>query len=275
MSRHLPAVLLFILCFQYDVSGQSKRELEPAFFVRAEVAPSYPGGEIAWEKYILANLNATEQNTPPGIYAVIIKFLVEKDGSLTDINAVTNYGYGMEEEAKRLIKESGKWVPATQNGRIVRSYQKQAIIFRNTASAKDLGIVMPPAARPLIESTGIKEIEAKYKIYREADVDIKSNYVGGIANWNTFLNKNLDKNVPIKNGAKPGRYEIVIQFVVGNTGVLSNITPLTSLGYGMEDEAIRIIKKTAGLWTPAILHNKEVYSYRKRQIIFDLGNDSQ
>ena len=39
-----------------------------------------------------------------------------KGGNLSDIKPLTNFGYGMEQEAIRVIKKSGKWIPAIQNG---------------------------------------------------------------------------------------------------------------------------------------------------------------
>jgi protein TonB len=54
---------------------------------------------------------------------------VAEDGTISDVVADTNHGYGMEEESIRVIIKSGKWTPATQNGRNVNSYKRQSITF--------------------------------------------------------------------------------------------------------------------------------------------------
>lgn len=58
------------------------------------------------------------------------QFIVEKDGSISDIKPLTKLGHGMEDEAMRVIKASGKWQPAMQNGRQVRAYHKVPVTFQ-------------------------------------------------------------------------------------------------------------------------------------------------
>jgi protein TonB len=60
---------------------------------------------------------------------VIIQFIVDLDGSLSEVKALTLHGFGMEEEAIRVIKAGPKWEPAIQNGRKVKAYRKQPITF--------------------------------------------------------------------------------------------------------------------------------------------------
>jgi protein TonB len=68
-------------------------------------------------------------NAPNGKYNVIISHTVEKDGSLTDIKALTNFGYGMEQECLRFFHSSPKWIPAMLNGVPLVSVRKQPITF--------------------------------------------------------------------------------------------------------------------------------------------------
>ena len=51
---------------------------------------------------------------------MIVTFVIEKDGSLTDIKVIRDIGYGTGEEAIRVLKECKKWIPAEQNGQKVR-----------------------------------------------------------------------------------------------------------------------------------------------------------
>lgn len=59
----------------------------------------------------------------------MVKFIVSKDGSISDVQAETNFGYGMEKEAIKVIQKGPKWTPALQNGRHVNAFRRQPITF--------------------------------------------------------------------------------------------------------------------------------------------------
>ncbi|MEP6713512.1 MAG: energy transducer TonB [Ferruginibacter sp.] len=103
-----------------------------SLFTREEKKAEFAGGPLGWLNYLKANLNASvpvANNAPEGIYTVIIKFIVKKDGDISDIESETHFGYGMEQEAIRIISRSPKWVPAIQYGRNVNAYRRQPITF--------------------------------------------------------------------------------------------------------------------------------------------------
>lgn len=76
-----------------------------------------------------------EKNSPVYFYITYLsfgqlsKFIVSKDGTICDIKAESDPGYGSKEEAIRLMARSPKWKPAVQNGRNVIYRQKQSITF--------------------------------------------------------------------------------------------------------------------------------------------------
>ncbi|HCX75205.1 MAG TPA: energy transducer TonB, partial [Algoriphagus sp.] len=61
---------------------------------------------------------------------VIVSFIVEKDGSLSDIELMRGIGGGCDEEALRVVKGSGKWSPGEMNGSIVRTRMRLPIRFK-------------------------------------------------------------------------------------------------------------------------------------------------
>jgi len=61
--------------------------------------------------------------------AVVVQFIVDKGGMVSDVEAISG-PQELRDEAVRVIKKSGKWTPAVQNGRQVKSYKKQPIVFR-------------------------------------------------------------------------------------------------------------------------------------------------
>ena len=81
------------------------------------------------------------------------------------------------------------------------------------------------------------------------------------------MERNLNPNAPVDNGAPEGSYTIWVQFIVDKEGNISDVKPLTSHGFGMEDEAAKIIKK-GPKWTPAQQNGRQVKAYRKQPITF-------
>ena len=101
-------------------------------FTKVDAEAAYPGGLEGWRNFLTKNLNPNvplDNGSPSGKYTVIIKFVVSKDGSLSDIHAETKVGYGMEEEVIRIIKNSGIWIAAEQNNRKVNAYRRQPVSF--------------------------------------------------------------------------------------------------------------------------------------------------
>ena len=109
-----------------------KKDDEDIIFLKVENEAEFAGGQQAWIRYLKKNLNpstASDNAAPPGTYQVIVKFIVSKDGTISDVVAESKHGYGMEEEAVKIIKRGPKWIPANQNGRSVNAYRRQPITF--------------------------------------------------------------------------------------------------------------------------------------------------
>ena len=109
-----------------------KEDDENKIFTKVEVDAAFPGGDAAWTNFLQKNLNAdvpVENGANEGKYTVIVKFVVSKDGSLSDINCESDPGHGMCAEAIRVIKKTRNWTPAVQNGRNVNAYRRQPITF--------------------------------------------------------------------------------------------------------------------------------------------------
>ena len=118
-------------------------EIDDALFEKVDVEATFSGGEAAWRKYIEQNLDPNvpvENEAPIGIYTVVVQFIVDKTGAISDIKALTNFGYGMEQEVIRIMKQSPMWSPASQNNRTVKAYRKQPVTF--VVDAEDVEIIM-------------------------------------------------------------------------------------------------------------------------------------
>jgi protein TonB len=83
-----------------------------------EVKPEFPGGIEKFYKFVGNNYKTPEEEGLKG--KVYVTFVVEKDGSLTDIKVLRDIGYGTGTEAIRVLKKCPKWNPGEQNGKKVR-----------------------------------------------------------------------------------------------------------------------------------------------------------
>jgi TonB family protein len=104
--------------------------LKGPVFSSVEQVPEFPGGVTAFGQYLGRNIRypaLARENKTQG--RVIVTFIVEKDGSLTDVHVARGIGDGADEEAVRVINLSPKWKPGIQNGKPVRVSYSVPIAF--------------------------------------------------------------------------------------------------------------------------------------------------
>ncbi len=83
-----------------------------------EQKPEFPGGIDKFYSYVGKNYQTPEEDGLKG--KVYVSFVVEKDGSLTDVKVIRDIGYGTGKEAIRVLKSCPRWLPGEQNGKKVR-----------------------------------------------------------------------------------------------------------------------------------------------------------
>jgi periplasmic protein TonB len=114
------------------VEAPKQEEDYDKIFTVVQIAAEFPGGIEGWTKYLTRNLNSglpAENGAPTGRYTVIVSFIVDKTGAISDVVAENDPGYGTKAEAVRVIKKGPNWKPAVQNGRNVIYRHKQSITF--------------------------------------------------------------------------------------------------------------------------------------------------
>lgn len=85
------------------------------------VEPSYKGGEDKLYKFLAENLNYPDKARKRSITGtVVLKFVVEKDGRITNIEIAKSVGYGIDEECIRVMHKMPRWKPGTVNGKPAR-----------------------------------------------------------------------------------------------------------------------------------------------------------
>jgi antitoxin component YwqK of YwqJK toxin-antitoxin module len=87
----------------------------------------------AWKRFLEKNLTPlVEQKAREGIrgnFTVVIRFVVDKDGSITEIEPLTSYGHGIEEGVVKIFNKAPSWIPGRLYGKYVKSYHTQPVSF--------------------------------------------------------------------------------------------------------------------------------------------------
>lgn len=96
----------------------------------ADIQPEFPGGYLALRKFLGENLKYSKQAKEVGISGTVhVAFVVEKDGSVTNIRILRGIGGGCDEEAVRVIQMMPKWKPGWVKGKLVRTHYNLPIKF--------------------------------------------------------------------------------------------------------------------------------------------------
>ena len=99
-------------------------------FIKIEIESEFPGGATAWLQFLQQNLRYPKKATRKNIQGtVMMQFIVGKDGSISNISAISGDPI-LEAAAVEVMLKSPNWTPAYQNGRAVKSYKRQPIVFR-------------------------------------------------------------------------------------------------------------------------------------------------
>jgi len=105
---------------------------EPEIFTIVEQMPSFPGGQKACIDFIYSKLKFPETDDKEfsgGL--VVLSFVVNEDGTLSDIVVLRDIGYACGEEAVRVVKSMPRWTPGMQRGRAVKVSYKLPVRFKD------------------------------------------------------------------------------------------------------------------------------------------------
>ena len=124
------ALMMLVLLFSFMTSTAQTKKNDMVFDV-VEVMPQFPGGQIAMLQYLMKNIKYPEQAMKEGIQGrVTVRFIVEKDGSISDVKPVLSVHPLLNKEAVRVVKSMPKWTPGKQNGKPVRVRFNLPVMFK-------------------------------------------------------------------------------------------------------------------------------------------------
>lgn len=105
-----------------------KDEEEDKIFTKVEIDASFPGGESAWTKYVTRAIQSEADEFTDADYGTChVRFIVDKTGKVSDVQALDMKGTKLAEIAVNAIRRGPNWIPAQQNGRSVNAYRVQPV----------------------------------------------------------------------------------------------------------------------------------------------------
>ena len=115
------SVLAILLMANTTAMAQNKKATNDKVYEKVEVMPEFPGGDQAMMDFVAKNVVYPQEARDKEISGrVLVSFIVEKDGSITNAKVAKGIGGGCDEEAVRVVNAMPKWKPGKQKGKPVR-----------------------------------------------------------------------------------------------------------------------------------------------------------
>lgn len=109
-----------------------KKEDPDKIFTKVEIEATFPGGPSAWQRYVTRAITAEQDEFTESDYGTcVVRFVVDRNGIVSDVQATTMKGSKLAEVAVNAIRKGPKWNPAQQNGRQVNAYRLQPVTLTN------------------------------------------------------------------------------------------------------------------------------------------------
>jgi TonB family protein len=244
-----------------NVDERLVADTTPVYTAVARV-PEFPGGLEAFGKFLASNIKYPATAREQKIQGrVIITFVVEKDGSLSNERVVRGITDDLNNEALRVIKLSPHWQPGMQNNRKVRVQYSVPINFALAPDADTTKAVTPTFSIASAQSGSDPVFTS---------VEQVPEFKGGLEAFGKFLATNMKYPKAARDNNVQGR--VIITFVVEKDGSLSNMKVVRGIGSGCDEEAVRVLGISPA-WKPGIQNGKPVKVQYSVPISFTLADD--
>ena len=122
--------MFLIMFFMAFVSVSAYSQSDDEVYIMVEKRAEFPGGQSEMLKYIQDNRQYPDEAKENDVHGkVLVRFIVERDGTLSDVKVMRGIGSGCDEEAVRVITSMPKWKPGEQGGKTVRTSLTLPVTF--------------------------------------------------------------------------------------------------------------------------------------------------
>lgn len=251
---------------QSPQSPPKKTKQNDEVFMVVEKQPEFPGGMYALMKYLSSNIMYPVEAQKQNIQGrVICTFIVEKDGSLSDIKVNRGIDPLLDEESVRVIESMPSWKPGMQRGKKVRTRFTLPIVFRLQGDDKKSPIASPPPPPPPAYTKSKDDLKNSNEVFMV--VENQPEFQGGISALMKYLSDNIRYPVEAQKRGTQGR--VVCNFVVMKDGTISDINVVRSVDGLLDAEAIRVIKAMPK-WKPGMQKGQPVNVRFTLPVVFRL-----
>lgn len=218
-----------------------------------EQMPQFPGGDEALLKFIKDNLRYPQASFEAGTEGrVTIRFVITKEGAVTDVVVIRSLDSLCDQEAMRVVKMMPTWIPGRQLGKMVPVYYTLPVVYKLERGSIEEKTKLDSA------------ILAGRPVY---SVEVMPHFPGGEKAMLKFIEKNLRyPEVDAKNGRQGLTF---IRFIVTQTGEITDVKILRSLSPGCDAEAVRVVKMMPK-WKPGTHKGKPANVYYTLPFAFKL-----
>ena len=239
------------------------------------IPPTPPNPSSAKPNYYINGVKIAEGAPPPppltkpSFYLDGVK-ITEKEMNAISVNDIASVNVLKGEQALKKYPEDGKngvMLITTKKGTKTNLQNKMDEVTVIGYSSIDTGVSAVFVA-PKIQKN-VDPSKNNEPIFYTAEKPAE--FPGGKEGWSNYLMNNLDRNLPNRNKAVPGKYFVKLNFIVSKNGDVENVIAENNPGYGTESEAIRVIEKSPK-WIPAEQNGKKV-NYLMKQVITFIVND--
>lgn len=229
---------------------------------KVQVEASFPGGPVAWQKYIVRAIRASlDSFTNADFGTCVLKFIVNKDGSISDVEATTMKGTKLAEVSVNAIKKGPKWIPASQNGKIVAAYRLQPVTLSNPNE--------PGTKTDANKSSTTFNANDDKMIF--VKLEKPASFPGGHASWLKYISRVFEKNGNELMADKNNLGTCKVKFIVNQDGTVSDVQAITKQGTQLAELAINTIRK-GPKWNPGMQNGHLANSYVIQPVTFELND---
>jgi TonB family protein len=247
-------ILNFVFCVLCLAQEKTRDEniddilIPTDIYIYVDVMPQFPGGDAAMLKYLRSNIRYQAQALDSNIKEkVVVEFVVDTDGSLINVKVINNGGYGLSEEAIRVVRSMPKWIPGKQNGKKVRVSYKLPIKFTLKKES--------PPESSVKEEQQIIAADTSNKKTNSTYTESFPEFPAGDLALMAFLKDSL--RFPAEAIKNKVEGIVKVTFVINKNGEIIAPAIKQGLGYGCDEEAMRLIKSMPN-WKPAMQNGKPV-----------------